>query len=72
MSKGQIEMPFLKSIFAPESNTDHDLDDICNREKFTKFFDICEKIFGGTHIKQIDVQYFFGLLSIKSDCVGGY
>ena len=54
MSKGQKEMPFLKSILVPESNIDHDLDDICNREKFTKFFDICEKFFGGTPINQID------------------
>ena len=54
MSKGQKEMPFLKSIFATESNTDHDLDDICNREKFTEIFDICEKIYGGTPIKKID------------------
>ena len=54
MSKGQKEMPFPNSISAPKGNIDHDLDDICNREKFTEFFDICEKIFGGTPIKQID------------------
>ena len=47
-------MPFPKRILVPGGNIDHNLDDKCNREKFTEFFDICEKNFGGTPIKQID------------------
>ena len=31
---------------------DHGTDDICYTKKFTKFFDICEKIFGGPYVDE--------------------
>ena len=32
--------------------TDHGGNDLCYTEKFTEFFDICEKIFGGPYVDE--------------------